>query len=333
MSRTACSQAADLTLHQSLHRALAHGLAGAALAALASAVAPSSPAAGQVARPLPNPVPPVARPLPTPPTTRPAPLPAPEPPTTRPAPIPAPMPPSTLPAPLPPSGSLFAGSVKCESDRNRSRTCGARNNQGRVEIVQVHGGSCVRNRSFYYSTDSITVTDGCRATFAYGYGNHRPKASSGPNALPWLLAGAGATAGIVAIINSGNDRSEPEARPAPPPPPPAETPPQAGPQPPFPALPPAAIEANTQFLTADQQRSMQTCLLEGARQTGITGGTVLRLDAMESIEQGNGGWRFRFRATTTHPDRQRQFSVFCRATPTSIVEFTVTPVALAEARP
>ena len=248
-----------------------------------------------------------------------------------------------LPAPLPPSGpghswdqshnlpQYFAGTTRCESQNHRTRTCRART-QNRVEIVQVHGGSCQRNRSFSYDSNGITVSDGCRATFAYGYGNVRPRADSGPNALPWLLAGAGATAGIVAIANSGNDnKPQQEARPAPAPEPvpapapaPAPQPEPQLPQPPFPALPPAAIEANIQMLTPDQQRSMQPCLFEAARQTGVSGGTHVRLDSVDEIVAGNGGWRFRFRATGTWPNGQRQYNAFCRATPTQIVEFTVT---------
>ena len=51
-----------------------------------------------------------------------------------------------------------------------------------MEIVQVHGGSCQRHRSFSYTASNITVSDGCRATFAYGYGNVRPRADSGAHA-------------------------------------------------------------------------------------------------------------------------------------------------------
>ncbi|MFN3370580.1 MAG: DUF3011 domain-containing protein [Sphingomonadaceae bacterium] len=282
--------------------------------ALVAAVGMAGPLAAQV-RPTPLPAPsnPIARPQPTP--------------------LPAPIPPVATPLPAPvPSQRYFAGTVRCESQNHRTRSCRART-QNRVEIVQVHGGSCVRGRSFTYDEWSITVRDGCRATFAYGYGNVRPKASSGGNALPWVLAGAGATAGIVALANSGSSSPEPEARPAPPPPPPPPPPAQTAPPPPpdmqgppFPALPPARIDANIQFLTPDQQRSMQTCLFEGARQTGLTGGSVFRFDAMDQIEQGSGGWRFRFRATGTWPNGERQGSIFCRATPTQIVEFTVTPL-------
>lgn len=251
---------------------------------------------------------------------RPTPLPAPANPVARPQPLPAPV----------PSDRNFAGTVRCESQNHRTRSCRVRT-ENRVEIVQVHGGSCVRGRSFIYDDWSITVKDGCRATFAYGYGNVRPKASGGGSALPWMLAGAGATAGIVALANSGSSTPEPDARPAPPPPPPAQTAPPPSPPPevqgpPFPALPPARIEANIQFLTPDQQRSMQTCLFEGARQTGLTGGSLFRFDAMDQIEQGGGGWRFRFRATGAWPNGERQGAIFCRATPTQIVEFTVTPL-------
>lgn len=258
-------------------------------------------------------------------------------------PLPAPTRPSArppaqavpLPAPVPPSQAqrYFAGTTRCESQNFRPRTCRA-NTQNRVEIVQVHGGSCARGRSFTYTSNGITVTDGCRATFAYGYGNVRPQADSGSNALPWLLAGAGATAGVVALANSGNNNSPPppEARPAPAAPPPAEPapPPPAQPsvpQPPFPALPPAKIVANTQMLTPDQQRTMQTCLFEGARQVGLAGGTVMTLSSVDRIEQGNGGWRFTARGSATFPNGEKPFSVFCRATPSQIVEFNVTPLA------
>jgi hypothetical protein len=237
------------------------------------------------------------------------------------------------PAPVPPSQSQrnFAGTTRCESQNFQPRTCRART-QNRVEIVQVHGGSCARNRSFTYTADQIRVTDGCRATFAYGYGNVQPQADSGSNALPWVLAGAGATAGIVALANSGSSsppKEEARPAPAPVPAPPVETAPPAPqvPQPPFPALPPAKLDANIQMLTADQQRTMQTCLFEGARQTGLSGGSALRLDSVDEIVQGNGGWRFRFRATGTWPNGQRQGSVFCRASPTQIFEFTVSKPA------
>jgi hypothetical protein len=247
------------------------------------------------------------------------------------------VPPSQSVPMVPPSQSQrdFAGTIRCESQNFQPRSCRART-QNRVEIVQVHGGSCARNRSFTYTAEQIRVTDGCRATFAFGYGNVQPQADSGSNALPWVLAGAGATAGIVALANSGSNSSAQPAQPAPAQPAPAPAPPAtppapppaqpSAPQPPFPALPPAKLDANIQMLTADQQRTMQTCLFEGARQTGLSGGSVLRLDSVDEIVQGNGGWRFRFRATGTWPNGQRQGSVFCRASPTQIFEFTVSKV-------
>ncbi len=295
------------------------------------------------------------RPSPVP-SVRPTPLPAPIPtnpiarPQPKPMPMPMPQPQPIRPLPVYPTypggpghswdqshnqGRYFAGTTRCESQNFRPRTCRART-QMRVEIVQVHGGSCQRGRSFRYDPNGITVTDGCRATFAYGTGNVRPQADNGNSALPWLLAGAGATAGIVAIANSGNDKPpQPEARPAPvaPPPPPPPPPTQPAPPPPpppatdgpFPSLPPAKIVANTQMLTADQQRTMQTCLFEGARQVGIAGGSVMTLSSVDRIAQGNGGWRFNARGSATFPNGERGFSVFCRATPTQVVEFTWTP--------
>ena len=271
------------------------------------------------------------------------PLPAPIRPSPQPIkPLPAPFPPIWYdPTPMPPpgwdqsarQGNYFAGTTRCESQNFRTKTCRART-QNRVEVVQIHGGTCQRGRSFRYDFNGITVSDGCRATFAYGYGNVRPKVDSGNSALPWMLAGAGATAGMVALANSGNNNPPPpQARPAPPPPPaPEAAPPPPPPQPqppvagpPFPMLPPARIEANIQMLTPDQQRTMQICLFEGARQTGLAGGTVMALTGVDQIVQGNGGWRFTARGTATFPDKNRNFSVFCRGTPTSVIEFTVTP--------
>nr|WP_310522151.1 DUF3011 domain-containing protein [Polymorphobacter sp.] len=234
----------------------------------------------------------------------------------------------------PPSNQLYAGNIRCESQNFRTQRCNVRT-QNRVTLVQQQGNSpCRRGQTWRYDANAITVSDGCRGTFAYGYGNVPPGKDSNGNALPWILAGAGATAGIAAIVNSGNNNPPPpEARPAPPlpqeaPPPVAAPPvPPAPPAiagPPFPAQPPAKIDANLQMLTAAQQPSMQSCLFEGARQVGVGGGSVLRLDGVDRIEQGNGGWRFTFRATGTFPDRDRRFSVFCRSTPTSVIEFTPT---------
>jgi hypothetical protein len=302
-------------------------------AAAMAAVALVGIAAGAWAQTRPSTLPSVSPPRPTNPIARPKPLPAPAP-IERPTPLPAPQP--GYPGPGHNwdqghnQGRYFAGTTRCESQNFRPRTCRART-QNRVEIVQVHGGSCSRGRSFRYDANSITVTDGCRATFAYGFGNVRPKADNGSSALPWLLAGAGATAGIVAIANSGNDKPpQPEARPAPVAPPVEQAPPPPPPPPPatdgpFPSLPPAKIVANTQMLTADQQRTMQTCLFEGARQVGIAGGNVMTLTSVDRIEQGNGGWRFNVRGTATFPNGERGYTVFCRATPTQIVEFSWAP--------
>jgi hypothetical protein len=287
-----------------MHRLIVIGTSAAALLC--------APLAAQIATPLPAPV-------------------RPQNPVARPQPLPAPAPGWDNSQNAGQSNRNFAGTTRCESQNHRPRSCRART-QNRVEIIQVHGGSCRRGSSFTYTENEIRVTNGCRATFAYGYGNVRPQADSGSNALPWLLAGAGATAGIVALANSGSSNSPPpaEARPAPVAPPAAVAPPAPSPQPqipqpPFAALPPAKIVANTQMLTADQQRTMQTCLFEGARQVGIAGGTVLTLSSVDRIEQGSGGWRFNARGSATFPNGERGFSVFCRATPTQIVEFTVTP--------
>ena len=59
---------------------------------------------------------------------------------------------------------------------------------------------------------------------------------------------------------------------------------------------------------------------DAARQIGVTGGTRLSYDRLVNLEQGNGGWRIRAAMTATYPDGARAMEMYCRATPTQIIQ-------------
>lgn len=300
----------------------------AAIALLAVQPAPSLYAQTRPAEPvqtLPAPV--------RPPSQRPVPLPQPVP--DRPVPLPRPIP--DRPQIQPPRPDGFAGRITCESRNNRTQRCNART-QNRVELL-TRSAACVRNRSWGYDQRQIWVSNNCRGTFAYGYGNWNDRPGGGGNSGGGLSTGAiigGVTvaAGLAAILSSRSNSTTSSSvgnAPPPPPPPPRETvqplpapapqpgapPPPAGP---FPPGPPAVVVADLSPLPPDARPSMNTCLGEAARQVGVTGGTQVRFDRLVHIEPGNGGWRFRAQLIATYPDGERILPLFCRATPTRVVE-------------
>ncbi len=61
-------------------------------------------------------------------------------------------------------------------------------------------------------------------------------------------------------------------------------------------------------------------MTDAARQIGVTGGTRLSYDKLISLEQGNGGWRIRATMTATYPDGAKQVEMYCRATPSDIIQ-------------
>lgn len=265
----------------------------------------------------------------------------------RPVPLPQPVPdwqrPTPLPQPVPdrwqgrpPRGDGFAGRVTCESRNNRTQRCNART-RNRVELL-TRAANCTRGRSWGYDQRHIWVSRNCRGTFAYGYGRNnwdRP-GSSGPSTGA-IIGGVTVAAGLAALLASRNNARPPSAvgnYPPPPPPSPPREPdmrPQPMPEPepapeapppagPFPPGPPAKVVADLSVLPADSRPSMNTCLQEAARQVGVTGGTQVRFDRLVHIEPGNGGWRFRAQLIATYPDAERILPLFCRATPTRVVE-------------
>jgi hypothetical protein len=253
----------------------------------------------------------------------------------RPTPLPRPVP--DRPPPFqPPRGEGFAGRVTCESRNNRTQRCNART-QNRVELL-TRSAACSRG-NWGYDQRHIWVSNNCRGTFAYGHGNHRDdRPGRGGPSVGQVIGGVTVAAGLGALLgNRGNSRSSssPVGNYPPPPPPPPREPdmaplpepepapePEAPPPPagPFPPGPPAVVVADLSVLPADSRPSMNTCLQEAARQVGVTGGTKLRFDRLVWIEPGNGGWRFRAQLIATYPDGERILPLFCRATPTRVVE-------------
>lgn len=254
-------------------------------------------------------------------TTRPVP-PRPLPP--RPVPLPQPVRPEIQPLrpTYPPGNRGYAGTIRCESKNNKSKRCAVRT-ENRVKLVrQLNGTTCRQGRGWNYDRNSITVTRGCRAEFAYGYGNHggyptypERDDDKGPSTGA-IIAGVAVAGGLIALLaTSGKKKKAEEA---------AESTPTPAPghQGTFPAGPPAQISANFADLPAEARPTAQTCMFEIARQIGATGGTKVRYDRLISLEPGNGGWRIRAALTATYPDGDRAVPAYCRATPTKVVELT-----------
>jgi hypothetical protein len=216
----------------------------------------------------------------------------------------------------------YAGRIRCEARSNSTKRCAVRTDN-RVVLLTRHGGTCTQGRNWGFTRSNIWVAGKCRATFAYGYGNdhgdgwggNRPRPpvehdkDKGPS-TGLIIGGVAVAAGLVALLASKNKKKEAAAPEATVP----ETPTT------YPPGPPAAVSADLAMLPVDARPSMQTCLFEASRQIGVTGGTRLRLDKLVNIEPGNGGWRFRTEMTATYPDGDRSLPMFCRATPTKVVQ-------------
>lgn len=214
-------------------------------------------------------------------------------------------------------GPGYGQTLRCESRRNRYQRCAA-DTDNRVQIVRRIGGTCTQGRSWGYDKRAIWVDRGCRAEFAYGLwagggGGHYPEPDrdKGPSAGA-VIAGVAVAGGLIALLaSSANKRKKEEAASSAPAP---ETPAT------FPAGPPAALVADLSPLPSASRPSVQTCLNEAARQIGATGGTRLSYDRLVSIEPGNGGWRFGASLTATYPDGERTLPLYCRATPTKVIQ-------------
>lgn len=216
--------------------------------------------------------------------------------------------------PRPHPGGQYGRTVRCESRNGRTQRCGVRT-ENRVQLVRRLGGNCTQGRSWGYNASHIWVSNGCRAEFAYGRGvgggGHypgypRPEHDRGPSTGA-IIAGVAVAGGLIALLASSGKKKDAAA-------PEAEAPAT------FPPGPPAALSANLSALPADARPSVQTCLFEAAKQIGATGGTRLSYDKLVSLEQGNGGWRFGASVTAAYPDGNRVLPLYCRATPTKVIQ-------------
>lgn len=217
-------------------------------------------------------------------------------------------------------GANFAGTLRCESRKNRYQSCNAVTSN-RAELVRRISGTCNRGRTWGMTSRYIWVNHGCSALFGYGYANGggiypqplpeplpQPDRDHGPSAGV-IIAGVVVAGGLIALLASKKKSPKPEESASPPPAP--QT---------FPAGPPAVLAADLSSLPSASRASAQNCMFDAARQIGVTGGTKLRYDRTISLEPGNGGWRMRAAVTATYPDGERALEMYCRATPTKIVQ-------------
>lgn len=218
--------------------------------------------------------------------------------------------------PRPYPGGQYGRTIRCESRNGRTQRCSVRT-ENRVQLVRRLGGNCTQGRTWSYNSNQIWVSNGCRAEFAYGRGvgggggqypgYPRPEKDKGPSTGA-IIAGVAVAGGLIALLASSSKKKS-EAAPE------AEAPAT------FPPGPPAALSADLAPLPSAARPSVQTCLHEAARQIGATGGSRVSYDRLVSLEPGNGGWRFGASLTATYPDGNRTLPLYCRATPTKIIQF------------
>lgn len=210
-------------------------------------------------------------------------------------------------------GGNFAGTLRCESRGNRYEQCNVQTDN-RVELTRRLGGRCNDGRQWGYTANYIWVNEGCRAEFGYGYRNSdpRPDKDKGPS-TGLIIGGIVVAGGLLALLASKNKKKTEET---------AATPPSAGDSatPSYPPGPPATLSANLSALPSASRSSVQNCMNDAARQVGVTGGTKLSYDRLVNLEQGNGGWRIRAAMTATYPDGAHAVEIYCRATPTQIIQ-------------
>lgn len=212
------------------------------------------------------------------------------------------------PTPLPQPVDDYAGTLRCESRGNRYEQCNVPTGN-RVDLLRKLGGKCNAGRQWGYTNDYVWVNNGCRAEFGYGYRNVRPIApekDKGPS-TGLIIGGIVVAGGLLALLASQKKKKAETAAPES-----AETS--------YPPGPPATLSANLSSLPSAARPSVQNCMTDAARQIGVTGGTRLSYDKLVSLEQGNGGWRIRAAMTATYPDGARPIEMYCRATPSDIIQ-------------
>lgn len=203
--------------------------------------------------------------------------------------------------------SGFAGQTECRSENNRYRRCSV-NTGNRVEMLrQLSSSTCTRGRSWGYDRNSIWVDNGCQARFGYGFGNvsgDYSGDSGGGSNTGAVIGGVALAAGLIALLaaagkSSGNSRSTAAS---------ATT---------------ATVSADLNKFPADARTSGDACMKEAGRQVGSTGGTAVRLDAVDRAERSGQGWLIIARITGTWPQQTQAMTMDCRATGSSVTAFDV----------
>lgn len=201
----------------------------------------------------------------------------------------------------------YAGTLRCESRNNKLQRCYVRTDN-RVDLIRVIGGRCSKGRDWGFTANQIWVSGGRRAEFAYGYRNvqpTRPDKDKGPS-TGLIIGGVVVAGGLLALLLSKKKKSADGTTEES-----ATTHPPRG---------PATLSANLSGLPSAARASVQNCMTDAARQIGVTGGTKLSYDKLVSLEQGNGGWRIRAAMTATYPDGTKPIEMYCRATPSDIIQ-------------
>ncbi|WP_374525130.1 DUF3011 domain-containing protein [Sphingopyxis sp.] len=208
-------------------------------------------------------------------------------------------------------GGDYAGTLRCESRNNRYEQCNVQTN-GRVELLRKLGGKCNSGRQWGFDSGYIWVTNGCRAEFGYGYANltplpgPKPDKDKGPS-TGLIIGGIVVAGGLLALLASQKKKKDDGSA-------------QENTTPPPASSGPAVLSANLSGLPSAARPSVQNCMNDAARQIGATGGTKLSYDKLVSLEQGNGGWRIRAAMTATYPDGAKSLEMYCRATPSDIIQ-------------
>lgn len=202
----------------------------------------------------------------------------------------------------------FAGVIRCESRNDRYQQCDVPTSN-RVELLRRISGKCNLGRQWGFSEDYIWVMNGCRAEFGYGYRYVNPQPLPQPDrdkgpSTGLIIGGIVVAGGLIALLASKKKKRTSEIA--------KEGASTAG--------SPAALTADIKSFPVAARPSVQNCLNDAARQIGVTGGSKLVLGELVSLEQGNGGWRMRAAVTATYPDGDQRLEMYCRATPTQIVQ-------------
>ncbi len=193
------------------------------------------------------------------------------------------------------------GIVRCESWQFRYAECRA-DTRGGVRIVRVQGGDC-RSGNWGWRSNEIWVNNGCRADFETRRGGGYYPDNNGPSAGA-IIGGVAIAAGLVALLAAASKKSTAPAAVAPS------------------APVPAKIEVDPFMVPSDARASMAVCLAEAAKQLGATGASEIRINSIDQIERGNGGYRYRMKLEAIYPNETRIVPTFCRATGNNLIELT-----------